>query len=326
MIIRPGRHPYKSKVRVRAPLPKRVGMYPAVTAGTQSEELSAWLDATPTEYRPMTSRMFPLVALSLLTGFPATRSASAGSIPIAVSGFNQDMVVEAGAANDATTHYTNAVTATMDGGTARTNFTWYESGLPGGTGGGLPASGVFASASDPTTQFALGSYTGMNALLLNASTTSATLTLATPGQFSLLSFLTSTGSAFFGTPVLWLTIHFNDGTPALSGLSFASPDWFSTDPGAIAGQGRVNVETGDFDQVGSSFPRMFQRDVVLPVSARSHTIASIDIAWASNGSDNAQTAVFALSGTVPEPSSIVLLGTAAIALTATAWKRRNVRG
>src|SRR5258705_9507943 len=43
------------------------------------------------------------------------------AVPIALTpgSFNQDAVVEATAVNDATTHYSTSVTATMDGGTAK---------------------------------------------------------------------------------------------------------------------------------------------------------------------------------------------------------------
>ena len=43
------------------------------------------------------------------------------AVPIALTpgSFNQDAVVEATAVNDATTHYSTNVTATMDGGTAK---------------------------------------------------------------------------------------------------------------------------------------------------------------------------------------------------------------
>jgi len=264
-------------------------------------------------------------SLALLAAISGLRPAQADYIPIAVSGFNQDVVVEAGAVNDPTAHYANAVTATMDGGTTKTGYTWYESGLPGGAGGGLPAAGVITSAVDPSTQFLLAPYTGLNALLLDAATTSSTLTLVSPGQYSALSFLTSSGSAFFGSPVLNLTLHFSDGTAPLTGLSVTSPDWFDNTPAAVIAHGRVDVSTGTFDQVGNDNPRIYQENVVLPDSAAVHPISSIDIAWSSSGSNNAQTAIFAVSGTVPEPSSVGLLGTGVLALALAVWRLRGGR-
>src|SRR4051794_6407704 len=103
----------------------------------------------------MKARTFFIAALAFLGTLIAMepRPASAGFLPIVVSGFNQDVVVEAGAANVPTTHYAGAITATMDTGTARTFNTWYEGGLPGGEGGGLPAAGIFTSAADPSSRF-----------------------------------------------------------------------------------------------------------------------------------------------------------------------------
>ena len=158
-------------------------------------------------------------------------------MPIVVSGFNQDVVVEAGAVNDPTTHYAGAITATMDNGTAKTFNTWYESGLPGGAGGGLPAAGVFTSAADPSAQFLLAPYTGPNALFLDQDNPSGTLTFATPAAFHELSILTSSGLGTSTSPVLGLTIHFADGTPAISGLSVVSPDWFNNGPAALIAAG-----------------------------------------------------------------------------------------
>ena len=176
----------------------------------------------------MKTRTSLMATLAILATTSGPWQAMAGFVPITVSGFNQDVVVEAGAVNDPTTHYANAVTASMDTGTMKTDFTWYESGLPGGAGGGLPAAGVFTSLSDPTAQFRLSPYTGFNALFLDAATTSGTLTLATPAQYAALSFLTSSSLGSATSPVLSLTINFSDGTAPLTGLSVIAPTGSTT--------------------------------------------------------------------------------------------------
>jgi hypothetical protein len=263
----------------------------------------------------MKARMLIPASFAFLAAFSGFVPAGAGSIPIAVSGFNQDMVVEAGAVNDPTTHYEAAVTATMDNGTVLRDNTWYEAGLPGGGSGGLPTGGLVTSLLDPGTTFQLGPYTGLNALLLDAGNLTGTLTLTTPGAFSSLSFLTSSGLGSATGPLLSLTIHFADGTPALSGLSVVSPDWFATGPTALIASGRVGVDTAVFDHVGTSFPQMFQETVVLPAADQLHNISSIDIVWSANGTNDSHTGVFALSGhSVPEPASVVLLGASVLTL------------
>jgi hypothetical protein len=274
----------------------------------------------------MKARTFFHALLATLAAAMGITTVEAGSIPIAISGFNQDMVVEAGAVNDPVTHYEGAVTATMDAGIAKKDNTWYEQGLAGSGGGGLPTGGLFTSLSDPSTQFQLAAYTGNNALLLDAANTSGTLTLLTPGHFSSLSFLTSSGSVFQSAPTLGLTIHFADGSSALSGLGIVSPDWFDHSPTALNASGRVGVDTGNFDHVGTSDPRMYQETVQLPSNAWGHPISSIDITWTSNGSDNSHTGIFALSGvSVPEPSSVAMLGSGVLGLALT-LRRRHARG
>jgi hypothetical protein len=263
-------------------------------------------------------------AIALLSTFLAAQPATAGSIPIVVSGFNQDVVVEAGAVNDPTTHYAAAVTATMDTGTAKTFYTWYEAGLPGGAGGGLPTAGVFTSAADPTTQFLLAPYNKADVLLLDGATTAGTLKFAIPQAYTALSFLTASGLGSSSSPVLNLTINFADGTAPLTGLSIVSPDWFNNGPVALTAAGRVRVDTGTFDHVGSDNPRLYQENVTLPAVATLHPISSIDFVWAANGSTTAHTAVFAVSGSVPEPASFTMLGSGVLALALLAWRRRKL--
>ena len=70
----------------------------------------------------------------------------------------------------------------------------------------------------------------------------------------------------------------------------------------------MNVGTGAFDQVGSSNPRIYQENVLLPAGAFGHPIASITFDW-TGSSTASQTAIFGVSGSVPEPSSAILLAT-----------------
>src|SRR5215831_2981960 len=91
----------------------------------------------------------------------------------------------------------DGVTATMDGGTNRTGFTWFETGFYApDTTRGLPAAGsTFASVSDATHSYTMASsYAGSGSLLLNTGVPNATITLTSPTACSALSFLGSAGN------------------------------------------------------------------------------------------------------------------------------------
>lgn len=258
------------------------------------------------------SRFFGFMAGALFVG----SNAWAAQTPLGLnaSSFNQDVVVEAGAVNDATTHFSSNVTATMDA--SNTNIkngaTWFQNGLVGSVAGtGLPLPGGFTSAADGNTSFTLQSYTGNNARMLGANVggTTGTLTLTTPTALSTLSFLTATGG---GSDTIAVTLNFSDGTPSISGLSFSSPDWFNNTPIAVNAKDRVNAAAGTYDtaNTANNNPRLYQEDVALPAGALGHPISSIDLSKPGGGN----TAVFAVSGTVPEPGSVALLGLAGATL------------
>lgn len=214
--------------------------------------------------------------------------------------YTQDMVVEAGAVNDPTTHYLSNVTASMDGGINKTGDTWYERGLnTAAPTTGLPPAGIVMLAQDdPATAFVLQPYTGNNAVMLDAQHSTAALTLAAPAAYSSLRFITSSGNAN-GTakPQVSVTIHFADGAPDATG-SFSSPDWFQNTPIAFTANGRVAPQTGMFFNVNSNNPRLLMETV--PVADIADPIASIDLKWTGQ-SQNTHTAIFALSGSGMSP-------------------------
>ena len=260
------------------------------------------------------ARFFGLMAGALFAG----SNAWAAQTPLGLnaSSFNHDIVVESGAVNDATTHFSSNITAAMDANNTnvKNGATWFQNGLVGSVAGtGLPAPGTVTSAADSNTSITLQSYTGNNARMLGANVggTTGTLTLTTPTSLSTLSFLTATGG---GADTIAVTLNFSDGTPAIGGLSFSSPDWFNNTPIAINAKDRLNAGTGSFDtaNTANNNPRIYEEDLTLPAGALGHPIASIDLSKPGGGN----TAVFAVSGTVvtPEPGSLMLLALGGAAL------------
>lgn len=270
---------------------------------------------------------FPIRTDSLLliaaTVF-ATRAFAVTVSPIAVSGYNQDVIVEAGAPANAA----GVTTATMDGGSANNNGTWYEQGYNGAApANGLPTHGstiTSASASDHTYQFA-SSYgpgngaagTTNDAFVVGQGTGSPTITLAVQAAYSTISLVGSSGN---GPNPVSFTIRFTDATTQTGTLSVL--DWFNGAPAAYIANGRVTVGSGSFNTVNGNNPRIFDFDITV-----NSTVPISSIALSSAAAKTA--AFFAVSGAqiAPEPSSLALIllaGCGGLGLIAV-QRRRTVR-
>jgi hypothetical protein len=276
-------------------------------------------------------RLAFIVSLAAL-GFPDRGLGQAVLTPITLTAasYNQDMVVDVGTTN--TTEFLNSVTATMDGGTGKGGNTWYARGQnTASPNTGLPMGTTVVSEVNTNARYTLLAANVNNAIMLDGATTMSRLTFATPGLYSTISFLTSSGN---GDGTFTMTINFSDGFAAIGGLTFqgpsgrgSSPDWFFVgDPIALTARGRINPNNGNYDAVDSDNPRFYAEDFVLPAAAAQHPIASIDIAWTGSGG-NTHTAIFALSGVVvPEPSSLALCGFVATGATGLGlWRRKRNR-
>ena len=228
--------------------------------------------------------------------------------PISATGYNQNMVVSlaSGATN---------VTATLDGGTAKTGNTFYERGVnTGANGTGLPAAGtIFGSGNDANHVFAFQPYSGNNAVMLDTAQTTGTLTLTDPKAYQALSFLVTDGN---GSTTFTATIHFADGASDEVHSGIAAPDWFNNTPNiAFDANGRETL-AGAFGNASSGNPRLYQEDLTL--ADTSDPISSIDFTF--GGSGNNRTAIFGISGVVPEPGCVGLICVAGLALA----RRRKV--
>jgi hypothetical protein len=216
------------------------------------------------------------------------------------------MIIEAGA--DQAITALNATTASVDAGAANTGYTWYEQGynvyapLTGLPGAGKTLTN--AAASDHVYQFA-PDYTVANAIIIDASTPTATITPATPRTASGLSFLGSSGG---GAMTINYTLHHADGSTQDG--SFILPDWFNATPVAYTVNGRVNAENAGFQAVNSNNPRIYGVDVA--VTDTSSPITSIDLNYTTGTGHAAILAVSSSAGAIKplfdlQPNSVNVL-------------------
>lgn len=210
-------------------------------------------------------------------------------LPIAIKGYNADLVVEASATRRGA--IIGATTATIDHGAGNTGNTWYEqsyySPLPM-TGLPLAGSNLTNGAGDHRFVMA-GSYSANNALILDAASPSGSLTPAVPANSVALSFL---GAAGHGPVTNGCVIQHADGISETN--SFIVPDWLAGASAAWTPNGRVNTDNRVVD-AGSGSPRLFAVDV--SVAHSTSPVTNISLTFNGGGPDS-HAVIFALSGTI----------------------------
>jgi hypothetical protein len=221
-----------------------------------------------------------------LSGFQLEEKNPATNMtPVSVTGFNWDVVVE----NTATGPPYTSYAAELNPGEGNA---YYQSGLSGKSYG-LPVSGSFTSVLDGSTIFQFQPYTGNNALVLSSETgtSSATLTLATPGTYSRIAVIANAANATASTAGT-LTLHFTDGSAYVT--TYNAPDWFNNSGYALSGVERMNVNTGATSGATTN-PRFCQTtiDLAALLGSNNKPLASLTFDMAS---PSQSTGIYAISG------------------------------
>ena len=268
----------------------------------------------------------PILRYFLIPAVLAAASAnSANMTPVAVTGYNRDLVIESTALGPPYSSY--AQEFNPGEGTC-----FYQHGLPG-YANGLPASGSFTSATGDGTTFQFQPYTGNNALVLSSETglTSGTFTLTYPALYNRIAVIANT--AYGQTPggAANLTLNFTDGTSYTT--TYYAPDWFNNTYNiALGGVDRIVISTGALTDVGTDNPRFYETTINVEalLGAGNKPLASVTFAKAPGslaGGLSGSTAIYAISGellgltpavitTQPSDATVPEFGTASFAAVA----------
>jgi gliding motility-associated-like protein len=235
---------------------------------------------------------FQLIWLSLIaTGLHAQTVYT----PVAITGFNQDVVADTGKSSAA------ATTTMIDGNINIANHVIYSENFASvnGLAGGIYNSGAIVNGAST---YQLASYAGKNALYLsknaNIDSTLAEgmLTLTTPAVYSRLSLLLFSTE---GNSQINVNLNFTDGTTERAVTNATVNDWYNNGGAVYAGFGRIDRPSGTIDGVGSN-PRFYKQDILVSCNSQDKFLQSITIADTSS-STFSRVVVMAVSGAAIQP-------------------------
>jgi hypothetical protein len=267
---------------------------------------------------PVTSVDFSWTSGGRSFTFALSAKTNAGGIflPTPFTGFDADVVVEAGAYTTAqltpTPHpaaLRSATTISMDGGTNNTGNTWHERGwYPQQPLSGLPAPGtIINSVALPDHHYKMpASYTLNNAVLVDFAHTQANLTISSPAPYSGLSFLSCTANNNVTNRVI---MQYQDGTSEIQ--TNLSRDWFNNTPFAFTALGRmstdsrtINNDPGRANPTNNMNPRLYEAQFALANTTSPVTNIILQFIGAINPTTG-RAYVFAVSATTGPLAPII---------------------
>jgi len=231
-----------------------------------------------------------------------TNAKAANMTPVAVTGFNRDMVIESGASGPPFS--SSALEFNPAEGTC-----FYQHGLVGYTAG-MPASGSFLSATGDGTTFQFQPYTGNNALVFSSETglSSGTLTLSRPAVYNRIAVVANAanGNSAGNANV---TLHFSDGSSYTT--IYYAPDWFNNTANiALGGVDRIVISTGALKNSGSNNPRFYETTLNLGalLGTSNKPLASLTFAQAPGVQSglSGSTAIYAVSGELSAQTPVTI--------------------
>jgi uncharacterized repeat protein (TIGR02543 family) len=234
--------------------------------------------------------------------------AATADYPIAVTGYNRDVVVENTAVGGNTANYADRFDPSCNFLNSRAPLCFYEAGLApydyvyssrSGPDLGLPQSGLITSLVDNATTFQLAPYDSNNVLYLTSATNTASLAFNTPMACKRLSVLAASAQ---GGGDGTLILHFADGTVSAA-IHFNAAYYLATNSPTPAAAitsfgllvtGQAN-QFGSVDNDYSFWPVLYQTSINLQsIGYNTNLISSAT--FTLPGADSI-TGIFALSGT-----------------------------
>lgn len=263
----------------------------AFSAGNQNNPRLYSLDIALTNTTsPVSSISFNYTSGGGHAAIMAISGLSGGTYsPISVSGYNEDIVVEAAAGKPGP--LTGVTTATMDSGTNNTASTFYELGyVHPAPGTGIPHPGsLLTNVSAPDHIYQMPpSYAANDAALVATNMPAAILTPSTPTKYGALSFLLSCGN---GPAEISCVVHYSNGSTQTNDISVS--DWFFNAPVAYVANGRVYVNNSTVNDLNIGSPDLYAADV--PLNNIFSPVTSVTFNYLY-GNPSANVAIFAMSG------------------------------